>query len=538
MAIDLTLLTPEQVDKFIHIQSIVAGQQEAAAIVNTLRDYYDGFHPIYLSDRQKEYLEPALKQRKSGGETGDVRASLTEGDFTFSQNTVRSIVDTLRERLSVSGFAVNGAAIDSEGDDTPEKQIAALMWAWWEENRLDAQQIRNHRRAIRDGKSYVMVDYDNVNKRPRFTLHQVDDGRTGITCHRDPENPDIILFMNKHWYTYDPLKAGETGDRRKNTYLPHEIRKYIMGKAGWLRMDGVEAPFDEGDSEWPIPWLDWEGKPLGVTLKEFENPGGSEVAQIIGLQNALNKSWLDLLAAADAAGFPVLVIEYESTGAFPVAEDDEDIEDDDEFIMAPGRALEIDGGRAHRLEIANLTQLIDTIHLIVETISGISRTPQYYLRPVGGDVPSGEALKQLESGLVSRAIERQLIFGQAWADVMVMAYKVARTFGPPIPEVPKLKVQTSWASAETRQELTDAQRGEILKRLGIPDDEIFAMLGYSSSQIAKWKATQRSDTAANTAAVVSAIQKAQATQPQVTNVVNNNGNGTQGVPAVNGNGAR
>jgi len=527
MTIDLSKLTPPQLDKFIHVQSIMAGQAEAAALINTLRDYYDGLHPIYLSDRQKEYLEPALKTRKGGTESGDVRASLTSGDFTFSQNTVKSVIDTLRERLSVSGFTVNGAGMGStDGEVTPATQLAALMWSWWEENRFDAQQIRLHRRAIRDGKSYVMVDYDDENQRPRFTLHSADDGRTGITCHRDPEMPDRILFLNKHWYTYNPLKAGETGERRKNTYLPGEIRKYIMGKAGWLRMDGNEAAFDEGDNQWPLPWVDRDGDPIGLTVIGFENPGGSEVAQIIGLQNALNKSWLDLLAAADAAGFPVLVVEYEANGVLPPATDDDDIDDDDEFFMAPGRALEIDGGRAHRLEIADLKQLIDTIHLIVETIAGISRTPQYYLRPVGGDVPSGEALKQLESGLVSRAIERQLIFGQAWADVMVMAYKVMRAFGPSIPEVPKLKVQTSWASAETRQELNDSQRGEILKRLGIPDEVIWEMLGYSPAQIAKWKATARSDQAATVATIATAMQRATPTQSApVTNVVSNNGNG-------------
>ena len=67
---------------------------------------------------------------------------------------------------------------------------------------------------------------------------------------------------------------------------------------------------------------------------------------------------------------------------------------------------------------------------IVDAISGLSRTPQQFLRPFPGiDVPSGEALKQLESGLVKKAEERQLLFGEAWAEVMTLAYRVARTFG-------------------------------------------------------------------------------------------------------------
>ncbi len=518
MAIDLTLLSPQQLDQFLHLQSLVARQKNAQARVRALRDYYDGIHPVLLTDRQEEFIGKML----------------TEGEFEFAHNTVKSIVDTLRERLSVTGFAVNGAGLsdDQDGAPTPDMQISALLWEWWEANRLDAQQIRLHRRALRDGLSYVMVDYDAENQRPRITLHQVDDGTTGITCHRDPENPERILFLNKYFYTYNPLEPGKTGIERKTTYLPGEVRKYIRGKdAGtWSRMDGIQSPLEVGDTVWPLPWRDAQGQPLGIPIIEFENPGGSEVAQIIGLQNALNKSWLDLIAAADAAGFPILAAEYDSDPSFAGdlnATDDDDIDGEDEFIVAPGRMLTITGGQYKRIEGANLSQLIDTIHLLIETIAGISRTPQYYLRPMGGsDVPSGEALKQLESGLIKRAVERQLIFGQAWADVMTMAYKVQRAFGPAIPDIKRLAVQTLWSNPETRNEKSDAERAEILQRLNVPEDEIWTLLGYTPEQIAKFKAMKRSDQAATTAAVVGAIQKAQA-QPSATRATAANDNGGQ-----------
>jgi hypothetical protein len=503
MAIDLSRLTPEQRERFLHMQGIVGRQEEAAARVRALRAYYDGEHPVLLTDRQTEFLGK----------------SLTDGEFAFSHNAVKSVIDTLRERLSVSGFTVNGAGLDSDGDTTPEMRVAQMLWAWWEENRFDAQQIRQHRRALRDGLAYVMVDHDAENNRPRFTLHHRDDYTTGIVCHRDPENPERIMFMNKYWYTFNTLEPGKTGIARKTTYLPHEIRKYALGKEGqWM------PHMDEGDAAWPLPWLDWEGRPLGIPIIEFENPGGSEVAQIIGLQNALNKSWLDLLAAADAAGFPIIAIEYDMKDVgFDATGDDDDIDGDDEFVIAPGRALEVDGARVHRIEGANLAQLIDTVHLLVETIAGISRTPQYYLRPAGGsDVPSGEALKQLESGLVSRAIERQLIFGQAWADVMMMAYRVQRTYGSgALPDIARMRVETVWESAETRQELPDAQRAEILKRLGVPDDEIWEMLGYSPEKVAAWKLTQRSDQAMQVATIAEALRA----QPVATNGAQPNGNG-------------
>lgn len=495
MAIDLSLLSAEQLDKYLHVQAIVARQKEEQDRVRALRDYYDGEHPVFLTERQKEYLG----------------RDLTSGHFAFSHNTIKSVVDTLRERLSVSGFTVNDAGMDDDHDPgndgaaTPAAQLAATLWNWWEENRLDAQQIRVHRRALRDGKSYIMVDYDIVNERPRFTLHQVDDGVTGITYHRDPENPERVLFANKYWYTYNPLSPGQTGTERKTTYLPGEVRKYIKHGGLWQRYA------DEDNGVWPLPWVDENGQPLGIPLFEFENPGGSEVAQLIGLQNVLNKAWLDLVAAADTAGFPILSIEYAQDETFKPEADDDDIEGDDEFIVAPGRALEVHGGRIHRIEGADLSQLISAINLTVETIAGISRTPQYYLRPTGGaQVPSGESLKQLESGLITRAIERQLIFGQTWADAMSMAYKVARAFGSvALPIVPKLKVQTLWANPATRDEKFDAETAEIHKRLGVPDDELWTKLGYSPEQIASFKRRARSEQAATIATVAQAWQGAQ-----------------------------
>ena len=490
--IDLSRLTPEQLDKFLHMQSIIARQGEVAARVRALRDYYDGVMPVLLTDRQQEFIGKLM----------------SEGEFEFAHNTIRSVIDTLRERLSVSGFAVN-ADDGAQTQDETAGEVAAQLWGWWKANRMDAQQIRLHRRALRDGKSYVMVDYDADHDRPRLTLHKLDDGTTGIQLHRDPENPERVLFANKYFYTFNPLEPGKTGTERRTTYLPGEIRKYIRSQSGtgpqWLQYA------DEDGGQWPLPWVDGNGEPLGVPVIEFENPGGSEVAQIIGLQDGLNKSWLDLIAAADAAGFPILAAEYDADNRFPgdaTMTDDDDIDGADEFVIAPGRMLTIDGGKFHRIEGANLDQLIAVIWTFIAAISAVSRTPQYYLRPVGGsDVPSGEALKQLESGLVSRAEERQLIFGQAWADVMALAHKVQRTFGrAPVVEMDLMHIDTQWRAAEIRNETAQAQTAQAHKALGVPDEHVFALLGYSPQQIERFLATRRSDQAAQVATIAAALR--------------------------------
>lgn len=509
--IDLSRLNPVELDRFLHIQSIVERQQDAAARVRALRDYYDGEHPVLLTQRQQEYLGPLVK----------------EGNFTFAHNLVKVIIDTLCERLNVIGFTVNGekAAEPDAEETTPAGQAAAAMWRWFKANRMDAGQIDLYLNALRDRASYAIVDYDSEQAIPRINIHKIDDGTTGVTYHRDPTDTNRVLFANRYFYTYDPLKPGATGKERKTTYLPDQIRKYIRAVSGdW-------QPYtDEDGAVWPLAWLDSLSRPLGVAAVEFANPGGSEIAQVIGLQNGVNKSWLDLLAAADAAGFPLIAVEYQGEQPFGQVTDDDDLEGGDELHIGPGRALEVDNARVHRLEAANLASMLDTVWGLVAAISGVSRTPQYYLRPIGGaDVPSGEALKQLESGLVKRAKARQLVFGQAWADVMRLCYRVAQTFGNEnLPALPEMNIEVEWADPEVRNEATEANVAEAHKRMGVPDAEVWQRLGYTPEQIAAFERTARIAEAAKVAAVMGAMrQQQQQAQMQPAN-------GTAGQPAQNG----
>ena len=118
MAIALDKLSPADLERYLHLQRITAEQEEAAARVRALRAYYDGDHPVLLTDRQQEYL---------GG-------LLDNPDFGFAHNLVRSVIDTLRERLSVTGIAVEGAADADPG--TPEATVSAALWEWWTKARL------------------------------------------------------------------------------------------------------------------------------------------------------------------------------------------------------------------------------------------------------------------------------------------------------------------------------------------------------------------------------------------------------------------
>ena len=531
--IDIRDLTPQELEKFLHVQALVDRQQAEAAKVRDLRRYYDGDHPVLLTQRQQEFLGPLLNPtqpyRVPGqakvDRTTDKNASETEYDFGFSHNLLKIIIDTLAERLVVSGITVNGASIDDipAGDDEeatadPNAEAAGILWRWWEENAMDEQEMLLYLRTMRDSTSYVMVDYDNEEQRPRIVLHEADDETQGITYHRDPSDSSHVLFANRYWWTYDPLNPGETGIERKTTYLDSEIRKY---KRGGGSNPQWEPHMDTGDTVWPLPWVDTQGQPLGVLATQFQNPGGSEIEQLVGLQNLLNKSWLDLIAAADVSGFPLLVNEFDydvwqATGGENAPKDDDNLTGDDENRIGPGRAFETPG-KVKRIDAADLTKMLETIWGIVQAMSGVSRTPSYYLRPQGGaNVPSGEALKQLEAGLVSRAKKRQKAFGRSWSEVLQLAWRVADTFGPSLPQLDEMSIELQWADANVRNEATEATVAEAHDRLEVPKDAVWQKLGYTPEQIAEFKRNSADERAADIALIAGAVQAQQTReQPQV-----------------------
>ena len=500
--IDLTKLTPDQLNQFIHLQSLISRQADAAARVRDIRHYYDGEHPVYLTQRQQEFLGPLL----------------TESEFTFAHNIAKVVVDMVKDRLALVGFTVNGADAGDLDEDAPDPaaQAAALLWQWWNDWRMDSQQSRLYKRTLRDGYSYVMVDYDQENGRPRATIHELDDGTTGIVLHRDPADANRVLFLTRYFYTFDPLKPGETGKERKTVYLPGEIRKYIRN----VQALGTWAPImDDGDLTWPLAWTDRQGKPLGVAVVEFQDPDAGLVSGIVGLQNALNKSWLDLLAAADTAGFPVMAIEYADPMPSPAGiEDDDDLADSDEFRIGPGRAIELFGGKLHRIEGADLDSMIKVVWSLTSAVASVSRLPQHELKPFSGvDFPSGEALKQAESGLVSKAEQRQLVFGQSWADVMALALRVQEAFGDAPPSLPRLNISAQGKEANTRMEKTEAEVAEKHKALGVPDAAVWRKAGYSPEEIAQFQQDARLEKAATVASIAGALRAQQTSQQPQTN---------------------
>lgn len=502
MTIDLRMLTPDQIERWIHLQALIDRQNANNALTKTRREYYAGEQDIPITENQRDFL------------------GLLENADTWSFNVIAQVVDAVCERLAVEGFTVNGDTA-SEADDnesTPDAQLAALLWEWWVLSDMESLQNQLYRNAIRDGQAFLLVTWDEENDRPEFFVNDMDDGSAGVLVYRDGYNNKPVAY-SKYWWQVDPLSPGSQGTERKTVYMPDQVRKYKRGTGNY----GWEPTQDQRDGGWPVPWIGVDGEPLGFAMWVFATPDGSDMTiSLLSLQDALNMTALDVLAASAVSGFPIMSIEYDSSITPPVV-GTPDKEDDEEpgLEIAPGRFVELYGGRLTQLPPANLGPMLETMWAIVAAMSATSNVPQYRLRPMGGsDVPSGEALKQLESALVSKVVERQRAYTSPWAGVMKVAYRLAQRFSRQrLPNVDSRTViiRPVWADANVRNEATQAQVAQIHAALGVPQEVVWQnVLGYTPEQVAEFTASKRQEEALKVATIAQqlrGIQAQQAAQP-------------------------
>ena len=396
------------------------------------RQYYGGDHDTAITDRLKKFLPPRLQ---------------------FRDNFMNVVVDSLSERLTVLGFDIE--------DETISEWVGEL----WGRNRMDHMQNVVHTETIMLGDSYLLCDWDELNERPRWT-HQMAEM---IVPHYN-ENTREIDWASKKWIQRPHI--GEEPETRLNLYYPDRVEKFVAGGGVWARYSEPEEP-------WPVPWVDGSGEPIGVPLIHFRNRpmgsdfGQSEIINVIPMQDLLNKSLIDLTMILDTLAFPqryTLNVNHGSS----------------RLDILPGSVTEFhseyDGGTVGQWNAATVDGPLKSIEALVQHIAGTTRTPQHLFQIIGG-IPSGEALKTAESGLVNKAKQRMVNFGNSWEDALMLAMRIQGVFGTALPEIEEGSIQTTWDDPETRNEQAHMESLKAKMELGITKHQIWREMGYTQEQI-------------------------------------------------------
>jgi hypothetical protein len=392
-------------------------EQDARAVaVAKYRAYNDG-------DHDASYLTPEMRKLLRITDSSDV---------PFAANYCKIVVNTLVDRLEVTGIA--------SGNDAVDDWVAKLLKA----NRFDAMSHNVHESLVTDGDTFVMVPWDNAAQRVVFTHEYAYDGTSGIIPLYRSRDMREIACVFKIWQVEIDADTTQT---RVNVYFPDRIERYAAEDEG--KLEPFSAPGLRPVERWVSRR---DNAPIGIPLVHFKNRGRynygeSEIAPALGPQDALNRIWYSLILNTEYTGFSLLF----ALGFNPPGD------------LRPGSLVTavMDSGEPptsdqqvdfRRIAAGSNAEFLDAAQYVENVIGRVTRTPApEFVAPTA----SGEARKQAEAGLVGKARRLHVSVGNNWEDVVMLAARVQAAFGAELP--PELgegeSLATQWRSPELRNDV-------------------------------------------------------------------------------------
>lgn len=410
----------------------------SAGRLHVLEQYYNGEQPTsYLSPEAREALGDRLR--------------------TLCINFPRLAVHAVAERLEPTGFRINGG-------DAPDTSV----WATWRRCRMIDGAAQAHVDALALGRSFVIV-WAGRDGRPLITVespHQV-------AVLRDPATREVTAAL-KRW-------VGD-GKGHAVLYGPDTITRYTSAA-------NVEDPAAMPATSWEL--AETISNPLGVVPvvpivnrgRLLEVDGVSEMADLLDPADALNKIVADMMVTSEmyarprrwASGLEIMEDEEGNpVKPFSVALDDVWQSEDPATKFG-------------QFEATGLNGYGDAAALLTQQIGALSNLPPHYLGLNGDQPPSADAIRSAEASLVSRCLQIQRTFGDAWADVARLVVAVETGVDPAA-----VDVETVWASPETRTAAQAADAAAKLAGIGVPLPVVLEdQLGMTPAQVERVRAATR-----------------------------------------------
>ncbi len=376
----------------------------------------------------------------------------------FAYNRCEMVVDAHADRLQVAGFAAKTDAIAQRAQDI------------WDANLMDVNEGHVYTEAFGAGDAHVYCGLHPGGKGVHVWVQQA----ANVRVHFDEDVPGEIDLAAKYW-------LAEDGRGRLNIYFAGRIEKYVTrnkAPSGIPTSTGGFQPFEIVGEDWPMPLnvLD------RVPVFHFANNGltnaygVSELRNVVPLQDAINKTLMDMLIAMEFAAFPQRVI---------INVDDSEAETQESikrFQTGIDRILTLygvsDGKQPSIAEFsaANIAQYLAVAEFWDKAVSRVTKVPVHYLS-LTGDFPSGRALRIAEGPFLSKLEDRQRAFGNVWSSVMEYAVRLSGM------DVESGTLRVNWKSAAPLSEEDQLDRALQRDMIGIPFESNLKMLGYEPGQI-------------------------------------------------------
>ena len=435
------------------LQTMIAALVAKKRRYDKLWAYYDGRQPLVYSSEKLREIFSGL-------------------DARFTQNWCAVVVDSVLDRLELRTPTV----VDAPAIST---QLADL----WEYTGLVDDVFGIHEDVAVTGEAFVIA-WLNADGEPE-AFHN--DARL---CHAlyDGENPRRMRVAAKWW-------ATEEGKIRITLYYADRLEYYES-----------KRPYKEGevtDAKAFAPWaeLPVAENTLGVLpvfhFRSNRRVVKSQLANVIEMQDAVNKLVSDMMVAAEFGAFPQRYI-ISTTGIKGLKNNPNEIWD----LVASEQGMQ--ATQAGQFAATDLGNYLKAIEKLASDIGVITRTPRHYFYVQGGD-PSGEALIAMESPLNKKVGRLQATLAPTWRDLVTFLLALDGTAVLPREVLP------TYDEAATVQPMTQALMIKARVEAGMPHSTALKTYeGWTEADIEEMEADAAAERMAQRSyadAVLSAAQR-------------------------------
>ncbi|MFE2075200.1 phage portal protein [Streptomyces misionensis] len=367
----------------------------------------------------------------------------------WRDNFCGMIVDSTNERLHVDSFRI-------PGDTGTDKDARAF----WQRSAMDQYSNSVHLEALIQGKAYVVVWAD---KDGEPTITPVSSERMAV-CYKAGSLWELEAAAR--------FEVDSWGRQQVTLWTETYVYEVAYGTTEWDK--GVTEP-----------------NPLGmVPVVPFENKARlvgepfSDLANVIPIQDAINKTVMDALTASEFAAFPQrwvtgLEIQEDESGK-PIAPYNVGL---DKLLQAEDPSASF--GSFAPADLKNYVTLVD---MLVQHLASVSRVPSHYFLVNSTNTPSGEAIISAEAGLVAKVRERMIHFGESWERVIRLCFRVKRD-----KRQDAFEMETRWKDPEYRTEAQHIDALLKLKQLNVPEEVLWSEAGFTAAQIDSFREMRKED---------------------------------------------
>lgn len=373
----------------------------------------------------------------------------------FALNLCPVICDAVRDKLKVTGFSV-----ESDGESATlagVRHTGIRARSIWNRNRMATRAGEVHKESLKCGDAYMIVWPD---ENGLATMHP--NRASSIFTAVDDDVPGRIDWAAKSWRRRDKYF-------RLNLFYADRIERFVSRKPAEIVPDAQEfIAINE-----PI------ANPLGVVpIFHFANnadlgsTGRSELEAAIPIQDGLNKSVLDMLVAMEFSAFRQ---RWAAGIEFDVGPDGKAVAPFKAGIDQIWLASNADArfGDFNTAELEQFLKVKDSFRIDIASVTG---TPLHYFLQNNSGLPSGEALKKLETRFISKVRDRQEHFGQTWADAMAFALKIEGR--------DNVSLITEWEDPSPTSEREFLENILLKRQIGLPIEQALIEAGYGVADVA------------------------------------------------------